>query len=97
VTLQVPAAEYAGVRRRKPNGLTRSIWRRFDLDAEFERNLPQGCGNGSNDAASEIRKASRARAPDSPSPGEGRTPEWPGQTKKLRWVLPDKADYWTRG
>jgi hypothetical protein len=22
-------------------------------------------------------------APDSPSPGEGRTPEWPGQTKNI--------------
>jgi hypothetical protein len=29
-----------------------------------------------------VRKASRARAPDSPWPGEGRTPEQPGQTKK---------------
>jgi hypothetical protein len=31
-----------------------------------------------------VRKASRAHAPDSPSPGEGRTPEQPGQTKNTR-------------
>jgi hypothetical protein len=29
-----------------------------------------------------VREASRARAPDSPVPGEGRTPERPGQMKK---------------
>jgi hypothetical protein len=30
-----------------------------------------------------VRKASRARAPDSPVPGEDRTSERPGQTKKI--------------
>jgi hypothetical protein len=32
--------------------------------------LPHGCGDGSKRAWREIRKASRARAPDSPVPGE---------------------------
>jgi hypothetical protein len=38
--------------------------------AKFERTFATGCRNGSMGASPEIRKASRARAPDSPVPGE---------------------------
>jgi hypothetical protein len=44
--------------------------------------LRQGCRNGSKDSWSEIRKASRARAPDSPMSGEGRKPEWPDHRRR---------------
>jgi len=36
-----------------------------------------GRRNGAKNASFEIRKASRARAPDSPTPGEGRSPNSP--------------------
>ena len=42
-----------------------------------ERNLRQGCRNGPKNASFEVREASRARAPDSPSPGEGRVSRMP--------------------
>jgi hypothetical protein len=38
--------------------------------ALFERKLPHGRGNGSKASSQEIRKASRARAPDSPMSAE---------------------------
>jgi hypothetical protein len=37
-----------------------------------ERNLPQGSGNGNAGVSPSFREASRARAPDSPAPGECR-------------------------
>ena len=39
--------------------------------APFERHLRHGSRNESKNSSFEIRKASRARAPDSPMPGEG--------------------------
>jgi hypothetical protein len=48
------------------------------------RKLRQECRSGLKSASLEIREASRARAPDSPVPGEGRTPEQPGQTENSR-------------
>jgi hypothetical protein len=43
--------------------------------------IATGRGNGSKNASFEIRKASRARAPDSLSSSEGRTPERLDKTK----------------
>ncbi len=39
-----------------------------------------------------VRKATRSRASESPWPGEGATPEQPGQSEKCRrrWVLPNE-------
>ncbi len=45
--------------------------------------LPHGWGNGGEALRPRSRKASRARAPGSPVPGEGRTPEQPGQTENI--------------
>jgi len=41
----------------------------------------QGVATDSKSLWTRVREASRARAPDSPSPGEGRKPERPGPTK----------------
>ena len=46
-------------------------------------------------ATREPREASRSHASDSPSPGEGRTPERPGQTEKTPPVL--FGHYWFTG
>jgi hypothetical protein len=45
--------------------------------------LAQGCANGGEAASPRSREASRARVPDSPLPGEGGTPEQPGQTENV--------------
>jgi hypothetical protein len=37
-------------------------------------------------ATDEVRKASRARAPDSPMPGEGRKPERPNTPESRLWA-----------
>jgi hypothetical protein len=39
-----------------------------------------------------VRKATRSRASGSPLPGEGRTPERPGQTKETPFAKP--RDQW---
>jgi hypothetical protein len=51
--------------------------------AAFERKFPQGRGNGSKNASFEIRKASRARTPDSPLPGEHRDMRTARPTKNI--------------
>jgi hypothetical protein len=43
--------------------------------------IATGRGNGSKSASFEIREASRARAPDSPMPGEGRSPNSPARRR----------------
>jgi hypothetical protein len=42
-----------------------------------------GRRNGFEGFRPRIREARRSRASDSPVPGEGRTPEWPGLTKNI--------------
>ena len=49
--------------------------------SESKQRIATGSGNGSTAGRAEIRQASRARAPDSPSSSEGRTPERLDQTE----------------
>jgi hypothetical protein len=56
-------------------------------DDESERNATSAyTERGLSGATDGARKAARTRASESPSPGKGRRPEWPGVSAKARPV-----------
>jgi hypothetical protein len=69
----------------RPSGRRRQRLRRsMRTNVRISRaRIATGRGNGSKNASFKIREASRARAPDSPVPGEGRKPERPGRRRTL--------------